>query len=398
MPHITGCSARIAFHPFRLGASEHGGVGLHPSTGGRADEDFEVRGYIDPWARTPVPRHFIAGTWCSPVVEPGFTFTELVPSWHAHTPGESWIEVAARARTSRGWSPWRVLARWADHDAALHSTSVPAQSAEEALVATDTLVISQGASAWQLRVSLLAPAESDANTGGPVLTYAAAMVSAPETDPTPAPPGAAAGIILDVPALSQRIHAGHYPRWGGGGESWCSPTSVTMVLQYWGAGPEPAALAWVRPDYPDRVVYHAVRHCWDHAYQGAGNWSFNTAYAARFGLHAFVTRLHDLAEAEAFIATGVPLVASMRVDPTRLSGAEYTSKGHLLVVVGFTPEGDVVVNDPAAVDLATLRRAYRREEFDEAWRTGSHRIVYVLHPPAVALPRSPVQNSAEANW
>src|SRR5690606_23958400 len=127
----------------------------------------------DPWAPTRVPKQFRAGGWCSPVVEPGFTFTELVPSWHARTPGESWIEVAARARARHGWSGWRVLARWADHDAALHSTSVPAQSGEDAAVATDTLVISQGATAWQLRVALLTPAQSHAELCWPVLTYAA---------------------------------------------------------------------------------------------------------------------------------------------------------------------------------------------------------------------------------
>lgn len=394
MPYTPGCSARIAFQPFPLGASEHGGVRLAGRRHAGADRDLELRGYIDPWAGTPVPRRFVAETWCSPVVEPGFAFTELVPSWHARTPGDSWIEVAARARTGHGWSQWRVLARWADHDTALHPTSVPAQSGAEAAVATDTLVISRGASAWQLRVSLLAPAEAEPESSGPVLTYAAAMVSAPETEPAPVPPGEAAGTVLNVPALSQRIHAGHYPRWGGGGDSWCSPTSVTMVLQYWGAGPDRASLAWVDSEYPDRSVYHAVRHCWDHAYHGAGNWSFNIAYAARFGVGAFVTRLHDLSEAEAFIAAGIPLVASVRVDPARLSGAEYTSPGHLVVLVGFTPEGDVVVNDPAAVDLSTLRRTYRRHEFDEAWRSGSGRIVYVLHPPTVALPR----RSAEPNW
>jgi hypothetical protein len=150
----------------------------------------------------------------------------------------------------------------------------------------------------------------------------------------------------------------------------------------------------VDPTYPDRTIYHAVRHCWDYAYDSAGNWSFNAAYAARFGLDSFVTRLRDLTEAEAFIAAGIPLVASVRVDPARLSGSEYDSPGHLVVLTGFTADGDVVVNDPAAKDLCTLRRVYRRREFDEAWRTGSGRIVYVLHPPEVALPR----RSAEPNW
>ena len=161
-----------------------------------------------------------------------------------------------------------------------------------------------------------------------------------------------------------------------------------------GVGPDRDALAWVEPGYPDPPVYHAVRHCWDHAYNGAGNWSFNTAYAARFGLGAFVTRLRGLAEAEAFVASGIPLIASVRVDPAGLAGAEYTSAGHLVVVTGFTDDGDVVVNDPAAKDPRTLRRVYQREQFDQAWAGGSGRIVYVVHAPTVALPRRP----AEANW
>ena len=38
---------------------------------------------------------------------------------------------------------------------------------------------------------------------------------------------------LDVPMLSQETHAGHYPEYDGGGEAWCSPTSVAMVLGFW---------------------------------------------------------------------------------------------------------------------------------------------------------------------
>jgi hypothetical protein len=54
----------------------------------------------------------------------------------------------------------------------------------------------------------------------------------------------------------------------------------------------------------------------------------------------------------------------------------------------------VVVNDPGAPDPATVRRVYRRAEFEAAWRGGSGGIVYVVHPPSVPLPPRP----AEANW
>jgi Peptidase_C39 like family len=315
--------------------------------------------------------------------------------------------VCARARSAGVWSGWLVLARWADQDSEVHPTSVPHEANEIARVATDTLQVDAGADAWQLRVTLLRPAQrSDAR---PVLTYAAAMVSTASRGPArsragyagagtarlrAAPVGPAAGRVLDVPPLCQRVHSGHYPEWGGGGDTWCSPTSTAMVLAYWGTGPDAGATAWVDPSYPDPSVCHAVRHCYDHAYGGAGNWSFNAAYAARFGLRTFVTRLRGLAEAETFVAAGIPLIASFVVDPVRLVGAEYRSAGHLAVVCGFTAAGDVVVNDPGAPDVSRVRRVYRRTDFEEAWQRGSAGLVYVMHPPTVSLPVRP----AEANW
>ena len=50
------------------------------------------------------------------------------------------------------------------------------------------------------------------------------------------------------------------------------------------------------------------------------NRPFNTAYAARFGVDVYVTRLRSLDEAEAFIRAGIPLVASIAVDSNKLDG------------------------------------------------------------------------------
>jgi hypothetical protein len=353
-----------------------------------------VREYADPFARTGRRRRYAHASWTSPPVEPGFVFGELVPTWHAQTPGPSWVEVAGRTRSARdgAWSRWLVLARWADDDASLHPTSVPAPSGGDGRVAIDTLLTPAGADAWQLRVTLLGDPDGSA---GPVLTYAAAMASRrPRVPRRPDPAGPYAGHLLDVRPLSQRVHSGHYPEWGGGGDAWCSPTSVAMVLAFWDTGPDRDAMAWVPADYPDRSVYHVVRHCWDYAYAGGGNWSFNAAYAARFGLRAFVTRLRGLAEAEAFLAAGIPLVASIAVRPGELAGAEYASDGHLVVIVGTTESGDVVVNDPGARHPETVRRTYRRSDFLRAWLRGSGGIVYVIHPPAIAVPAAP----DERNW
>ena len=215
---------------------------------------------------------------------------------------------------------------------------------------------------------------------------------------TPASPlGGAEGITLDVPTYSQEIHIGEYPQWDGGGEAWCSPTSTAMVLAYWDRGPSPADYAWVNPSYEDPWVDYAARNVYDYNYDGAGNWPFNTAYAARYGLEAFVTRLRSLTEAEQFIKAGIPLVVSVSFKKSELTGAGYGTNGHLLVIVGFTRSGNVVVNDPAShliPDNAEVRTVYDRTEFENVWVPHSGGIAYVIHPAGVPLPPAP----AEANW
>lgn len=193
--------------------------------------------------------------------------------------------------------------------------------------------------------------------------------------------------------LSQMVHRGRYPQWGGGGGSWCSPTSVAMAMGYHRVGPAPADLAWVRPaDGPDAIVPFSARATWDHRYRGAGNWAFSCAYPAEYGLECFVTRLPSLTAMEEFIAAGIPVVASVSFADSELDGAGYSTDGHLLLVIGFTDGGDVVVNDPASHQLACdeqVRVVYRRDQFERVWLPRSGGTVYVIRPPGVPLPAGP---------
>jgi hypothetical protein len=190
-------------------------------------------------------------------------------------------------------------------------------------------------------------------------------------------------------------HSGHYPQWGSGGEAWCSPTSTSMVLSYYDALPPRSAYRFVPAGHPDPWVDHAARRTYDAAYEGTGNWPFNTAYAASLAGHAFVTRLRSLREAETFIAAGIPLVASVSWSSGELTGAPVSaSNGHLLVIAGFTTGGDPIVNDPAARSAAGVRRVYDRAQFENAWLPKSGGIVYVIHDDAHPLPAPPKQ----ANW
>jgi hypothetical protein len=163
-----------------------------------------------------------------------------------------------------------------------------------------------------------------------------------------------------------------------GGEVWCSPTSVSMVLARWLSDSGPC----------EPRVRAAVAGVYDHVYRGHGNWPFNTAYAfhaarqSGVDLTACVTRLPDLAAAEPYLAAGIPLVLSYGWRAGELAGAPIpTSNGHLVVLAGFDSRGDPIIHDPAAPTNATVRRTYRRDQIERLWLAHSAGTAYAIHPP-----------------
>jgi hypothetical protein len=309
--------------------------------------------------------------WTSPLHRSPVPATEIVASWNADTPPGTWLAVelcAVYADGSR--SPWYVMGRWAADDTAIRRTSVDGQSDGRSSVSTDTLAVADPASGTRftghrLRVVLHRPPGSGRT---PTLRRLGAMSSdVPDRFTVPASAPGPAG-ELRVPCHSQEIHLGRYPEYDNGGEAWCSPTSSTMVLEYWGRGPGPEELAWVDPSYEDPQVCHAARQTYDHAYRGCGNWPFNAAYAASYpDMNAVVTRLGSLDDLATLVRAGIPVITSQSFREEELRGAGYGTAGHLMTVVGFTGTGDVIANDPAAPTNDTVRRVYRRREFENVW-------------------------------
>jgi hypothetical protein len=331
-------------------------------------------------------------TWTGPWTTPGFALTRLVASWSARTPGASRVRIEVRGRTAATTSSWDTLAIWAAGDRFVRRTTRSGQADDLGSVNVDTWVVPNGVTSYQLRVTMVRRAGQRTSPRVAAVGAMASRLPSVSSVPTSAP-GVASGVVLDVPTYSQMIHRGHYPAYGAGGEAWCSPTSTSMVLGYYGALPSAAAYSWVPAGYVDPWVDHAARMTYDYAYDGTGNWPFNTAYAATLVDRAFVTRLRSLREAELFIAAGIPLVASIAFDRGGLSGAPISSTdGHLVVIVGFTAEGDVVVNDPAAATDAEVRRTYDRGQFENAWIPSSGGTVYVIADRAHPLPAGGYSN------
>ncbi|WP_408896798.1 C39 family peptidase [Nocardioides sp. R1-1] len=356
--------------------------------------DLERFAAPGPWkpagSRAKYGRTYQVARWTSRWVSPGFDFTELIASWSARTPGSSWIEVQVRGRSATGAkTSWDVLARWAAQDKVVRRRSGGAQGDDGTRVATDTWK-SAGLSSYRIRIA----AHRERGRKLPRVALATAMTSRlPATAGPVSAPGVARGVELAVPRYSQMTHSGHYPQWGGGGEAWCSPTSTAMVLGYYGRLPGPGSYGWVPAGHPDPWVDATARGTYDHAYDGTGNWPFNTAFAARRTGEAFVTRLRDLTDAELLVKAGIPPVISLAFGRGELTGAPISSSaGHLLVVVGFTATGDVIVNDPAAGSNDAVRRVYARGQLERLWLQASGGMAYVIRDPAHPLPAAPGGN------
>ena len=317
----------------------------------------------------------VRGRWTSRLVKPGFALTELVPSWVATTPGDSWVKVQVGS-VATGWD---TISRWASGDAYVKRTSLGSQPDRGASVSYDTWKVPAGTKSWRIRITLY----RSPGTAGPSVDTIGAVASRGSGVPTTSTP-LGVNTVLPVPAYSQMVHAGTYPEYDGGGEAWCSPTSTSMVLAYYNRLPQPADYAWTKPG-PDRFVVHAARMTFDYAFEGTGNWPFNTAYAAGLTGRAFVTRLASLQDAERFIAAGIPVVASISFGRGQLKGAPISAtNGHLVVISGFTATGDPVVNDPAAT--TKIQRTYSRAQFEAAWMRKSGGLAYVITDPAHPLP------------
>jgi hypothetical protein len=393
--------ASIDFHQWHTPAEFESGQfnGLRPTPGGLTiSHPVGTIQYTDPDLGTTKPYEY--ATWTSPDHRPGFGATQLVASWNADTPAGTWLQVEMRGRNNSGaQTGWYVMGRWASGDGDIHRTSVPGQSDATGEVDVDTFEASTGVTLtdYQLRVTLY---RAPGTSATPTLRMVGAMTSA-VPDRFTVPPsrlGGAEGVELNVPRYSQDVHDGQYPQWDGGGEAWCSPTSTEMVVEYWGKHPSAAQLSFVDPSYADPTVDVAARGTYDYDYQGTGNWPFNAAYAASYGLDAHITRLHSLTELESYVRLGIPVITSQSFEADELTGSGYSTSGHLMVIIGFTKTGDVIANDPASPDDPAVRHVYNRRQFENIWlrteRTlsdgstgsGSGGVVYVLTPHGYPLP------------
>jgi len=298
----------------------------------------------------------------SPELAARLRWDQLVASWNAETPDAACLKIEARAIYPGHATKYYTLGLWAASTNRYPRASVPNQKDADGDVSTDTLSLQRASHRLQIRLTLAGDDHQQ-----PKLKFLGLCLTDTKSAPAPLPPNRAAwGKTVPVPERSQMA----YPN----GKVLCSPTTLSMIMTYW-------ARKLGRPEL-DHDVPAVADAVYDANWKGAGNWPFNTAYAGSYdGMRAYVTRLSDLSEVEDWTAAGFPVGLSVCSD--RLHHRGPGPNGHLIVCVGFTKEGDPVVNDPGS--SRNVRRVYPRQDILYAW-SYSRNAVYIVCPEDAAIP------------
>jgi hypothetical protein len=296
-------------------------------------------------------------TLTSPIIDPAIDWNEVIPSWNLAGFGEITIEmrIIHPDHTSRFYN----LGNWT---LSTNRTSVKDQNDDDGRVDTDTLVSKRRGGKLEARISFRNAHPDDLK----FLSFAFGDNKAERKSLKPH--RKFWGKVIDVPTRSQL----DYPE---GAKNWCSPTSSSMILDYW-------SKQLNRPEL-NITVREAAKCIYDPMWPGTGNWPFNTAYAGSFpGMRGYVSRLTDISELEEWIEAGIPIATS--VSYNRLKGRGTAGSGHLIVCVGFDKLGDIVVNDPGT-KLDNVRRTFPRDLFRQAW-ADSGNTVYIIYPEQWKIP------------
>jgi hypothetical protein len=328
------------------------------------------------------------GILTSRPVRTSISFDTMIPSWEARTPPGTRIVVLVRVRYGDRWSNWMNVA---SYSAAGRSRSTsPAYGNWKVNVDTIQSRHGERAVAYQYQLRLI----SNRKSRTPVVRRFSTVASQVANHGKFIASGnlnRVYGKSLPVPRFSQY----DYDR----GAAWCSPTSMSMVLSYWSRRTNRRGWRRTPPQSAPRV-YDAGARLW-------GNWPFNTGFAGHLGLESSVTRFNSLQQVERWIDKGIPVIASVAWDNRyrgrRLNNASIprATYGHLMVIVGFTSRGDVIVNDSAASPRRAVRRVYDRGQFRRAWLNSdrwlggrSDGVVYLVHPRRWSTPYNYASNGS----
>jgi hypothetical protein len=269
-------------------------------------------------------------------------FTELVPSWNVLTKGLAIITILISIGNREGYSDYYTMGIWGQNG----KFSVGNQEDDFAKVFIDTIrtkkheldrikfkiIFGKSQSKSVLKNISIATVKQSS-----LKNYDTSCLNEKEIQVTPRQQ-------LSIPTCGRVI---------------CSPTSLSMVLNYHHYNHTPEIIA--------EKVYDNERNIY-------GNWSFNASYAGEIvNMVSRVEYTRDLSVLMNYINNDIPLILSIKTNSKELlvgSIMPYPS-GHLVVLTGFKKKDTqwvAIVNDPAEYQDDLVRREYKLNQLLEAWR------------------------------
>jgi hypothetical protein len=302
------------------------------------------------------------GTWTSPEVTTPRPFTELLPSYNPDCPPDTGLRFDVRTRDARTgqWSPWFFLGDWGRTIGKQERVT----KNDVGHVAIDILYLNGPADAYQVRTRFYAfNLDDKTNPALRRLTVCTSGVEpdAAKRDSLVRPVSLQSSIARDLPVPFRAQGVESKPL----RPEICSPTSVSMVLQYLGH---------------DRPTAENALAIYDDHYDLFGNWARAVAWAGQQGFDAHLTRFRTFDQARATIAAGQPIIASIRFKAGEApSFVMKETAGHLIVIRGSTPTGDFIVNDPASKERGN-GAVYKADDLARAWLAHGG-VGYIIRKP-----------------
>jgi hypothetical protein len=262
-----------------------------------------------------------------------FPFNRGLPSWNGKAISDNCgFLVQMRFPVGTGWSDWLTVGFWKEYIWYSHGST----SYSGGYVDYDYVKLYQYESVWQFRVHFIRKSVDDPSATLHKLSFFISDTRTTENmDYTELLNDNPEEIFIPTDFYYQ------YDIDDEIGPSICSPTSVSMALRSYDIAVDPLQFA-----RDTRDPYYGIFGIWPRVVQNASEYGFDGA----------VTRYRSWSEAREVLAEGGRIVISVGLP---------LYEGHLMMLAGFTAEGNPIVHDPAKSN--GYARIYNKNDVALSW-------------------------------